>query len=69
MRREAQAVKDVMEGLIRTGIAMSYVNNSRPVAISVPSQGSIVAWHEGRHCAHNRRETLRDFDARISRIK
>ena len=28
-RREPEAIKDVMEGLIRTGIAMSYVNNSR----------------------------------------
>ena len=31
-RREPEAIKDVMEGLIRTGIAMSYVNNSRPAS-------------------------------------
>lgn len=31
-RREPAAIKDVMEGLIRTGIAISYVNNSRPAS-------------------------------------
>ena len=31
-KREPEAIKDVMEGLIRTGIAMSYVNNSRPAS-------------------------------------
>ena len=31
-RREPQAIKDLTEGLIRAGIAMSYVTNSRPAA-------------------------------------
>lgn len=31
-KRQPEAIKDVMEGLIRTGIAMSYVNNSRPAS-------------------------------------
>ena len=31
-RREPQAIKDLTEGLIRVGIAMSYVTNSRPAA-------------------------------------
>lgn len=31
-KRDDEAVKNVMEGLIRTGIAMSYVNNSRPAS-------------------------------------
>lgn len=30
--RKPEAIRDVMEGLIRTGIAMSYVNNSRPAS-------------------------------------
>ena len=31
---QSQAIKDVMEGLIRTGIAISYINNSRPASAS-----------------------------------